>query len=176
MINVEFKHHSVALNSLISDSGTMLLLNGVAQNDTGTTRDGDSIRVKSLQTNGLITINSAQTTATLRRIIFIDLQSDGSTPLSAELLDTSSVPAVAALRNLEYRHRYLILKDSIVHLSTDGQRSRQLATYRKMDLKVLFDGTGTTITSLKNHPLYVADTASNHSTLVATHRIRYIDN
>lgn len=180
LINVEFKWVDTQLNSTISSSGTFLLLNGIAQGDAAQTRDGAQARLKSLESSANFTLNAAATNATIRCIIFIDLQTDATTPALADVLDNSGLtdPTYAS-RNLDYRNRFLILKDYRFSLSSTGMQRKNWHNYRKLDLKTVYSGTGATIASIRSQPLYilyVSDSASNNPAITAHHRIRFIDN
>lgn len=180
LINVEFKWKDTTLDSTVSSSGTMLLLNGIAQGDGAQTRDGAQARFKSVESMANFTLNSSAVNATVRCVLFIDLQADGVTPTLGSLLDTSGLanPTYAS-RNLNSRNRYLILKDYVFSMSDSSIKSKNFKHYRKLDLKTVYSTGGAGIADISSHPLYmlyVSDSSSNNPAITAHHRVRFIDN
>lgn len=180
LINVEFKikdyHLPIASPGVLS-SGTIQLLNGLAQGDGSTNRDGNQVRFKSLESKTLVSRNGLD--AVFRMIYFIDLQTDGAAPTMADVLDTASASGIVAPRNLTHRNRFLILKDVTKVVNTDTPNA-VISYFRKLDLKSVYTSTGSAIGNMKNHPvfvLYVSDVpATNGPVVESHHRMRFIDN
>lgn len=180
LINVEFKWFDTHLSSTVSSTGTWQLLNGIGQGDTATLRDGNQIRIKSVECKLQFKLNASATTSTIRTFLVLDMDPDGATPVIADLLDTAIGSAIVAPRTMSNRRRFLILKEKTFNLSDAGNKvSCPKTLYKKLDIKTLYDGSNSTIAGIKEHALfmvYVSDSSVNNPAIEAHHRIRYIDN
>lgn len=118
-LNVEYKHIDVADLSLSAvDTGTVTSLTPIAEGDDNTNREGRSIRAKSIQLKALIESNTtANTTQTVRIIIFKDNQNQGSTPSMADVLKASTTLPIVELRETdEEQGRFKVYYDKVVNL------------------------------------------------------------
>lgn len=180
LINVEFKWHDVHLGSTVSSTGTWLLLNGIGQGDTATLRDGNQIRLKSIEAKAQFKLSASATTTTIRQMLVLDMDPDGTTPTISDLLDSATAAPIVAPRNMENRRRFLILKEKMINLSDGSSKvSCQKTFYKQLDIKPIYNGTSSTIAGIKEHALfmvYVSDQATNTPTIESHHRVRYIDN
>ena len=106
-VNTEFKYHDVEQGETsFTTTGVFVDLNYVDQGDTVTTRDGDQLRMKSIEYRYTIDMASAVSNELHARvIIFVDTEPDGSGPTLATLLDSTVRPWLSP-RNLENRNRY----------------------------------------------------------------------
>lgn len=86
--------NNVAVDS-IPDATQMILLNGIPQEDdapTPNTREGDQVRLTSLQIRGTFDINQNVNVGTiLRMIIFWDTQAKGVAPTVDDVLDATTI-------------------------------------------------------------------------------------
>ena len=100
-------------------------------------------------------------------------------PAYTDIMDQVASDPTVALRNLDFRNRFLIIKDKKVLLTADNP-TRVITWYKKLDLKVNYDGSSNTIADVSNHPLFLIamsnQTAGNVPTFESFQRIRYIDN
>lgn len=148
-------------------AGLLTLLNGVATGNGISSRDGRKIALKSVQAKLLITQNVNQTNASvLRAILFIDRSPDGTAPTITQVLDTTHGSRNEAFRNLDYRDRFVILKDkSIVfyaHPPYDSAKTEgnykvwNFIKYKKLKLNTIFDASDTgTIADINAGALYL---------------------
>lgn len=182
LINVEFKYHDVTGSALTVDSlnGTFQLLNGISQGDGASSRDGNQIRIKSIESRMTFNTNaSTPTSGFVRCIWFIDLQAKGTAPVQSDLLQTHGPVSIVWPRNLDNRSRFLILKDKTFALNAQEKRIIPFHWYKEMDMKQVFDAAGGLIGDISSKPIYcftVGDLAVNKPTFNSVHRVRYIDN
>ncbi|AXH76245.1 MAG: coat protein/nuclear export [Cressdnaviricota sp.] len=107
----ETKHEGTTFTNDL-DVPTLQLLNGVAQGDTGTTRDGNRITMSSIEIRG--NAYPGISTDDINRgvlVIVLDRQPNGLAPNLGEIYDVSSgtIDPVIALRNDRFLERYKIL-------------------------------------------------------------------
>lgn len=183
LINVEFKYHDTQTStSTVSTSGTIVPLNLVTQGDGSGSRDGDQFRMKSIELSGAVENNSAVTTVTFVRIdVVLDTDPDGAaSPTLSDIYDTTgSVPYYYALRNLENRSRYVILKTFKFNLSPSGNEGDNMHWYKELDLKTLFAAGTATVAGCKKNLMFLvisSDKISNYPTVNIKSRIRFVDN
>lgn len=184
LINVEFKYHDVQFNQDAHTTGAIVPLNLVAQGDGPTNRDGAQFRMKSLEIKGVTNSDPASTTPCYSRMdLILDTDPNGSTPVLTDIYDTTgSVPYFRAVRNLDNRNRFVILKTwNYSYSPASGRESYSIKFYKQLDIKTLFTGTTATIANLKNNHLFLVitgDTASgsNPPNIACQTRIRYVDN
>lgn len=184
LINVEFKFHDVnVVDQGMHTTGSVTYLNLVAGGDTDQTRDGNQFRMKSIQINGVIKLPDGDTVPDMVRVsLVLDTEPDGSTMDLTKLYDTTgSVPYYLALRNLDERSRFVMLKDWKFGLNPNGRELIPFKFFRKLDIKTLFNSTTASVGNLKNNALCLVLTgaqasASTPSTMTFHSRIRYVDN
>lgn len=175
----EFKVIDSVGSTAVSTTGTLTLLNGLAEGDSATTRDGRQVLFKSIQMYVRGTLNGSATNTTIRSIIFLDRQPNEAAPTMAALLATTVAGGVDAFRNLDNRKRFVILHDSRMVVSTDFPEKVH-EHYKKMKLVTQYDsgnaGTIADITSNSLYMLQVSDEATNTPTQIFNVRLRFIDN
>lgn len=182
LINVEFKFKDTALNSTVNNAGSLMLLNGLTQGDTVQSREGVSIRNKSLLLNGYCTLNASASQSMVRRIIFINRQPQGAASGLSNVLDTTIIEAVNAPRNLNNRSDIVILRDDKIMLSSTGNQIAKFPDcYKEINMHTYYSdqsnvGTIADIRTNALYVLYVSNTTANHPAISAFHRVRFIDN
>lgn len=182
LINTEFKAKDTYVSPSVTTSGSLTLLNGLAKGDTLSTRTGRSVLFKSLQISIQAVINGSATTSRCRAIVFIDKQVNATTPTIAELLDTSTASALMAMRNLNWRKRFVILKDKSFVLDSDQHPEIIINKflYKKMGMHTIYDDSDAgTVADISSNALYimlVSDEAVNAPGITVQARVRYLDN
>lgn len=181
MINVEFKYCDTAFTMVPTTSVTVPAdhITPIPQDDTPNGRDGDQVRVKSWETRLYATQHASATTTQLRVIWFIDLLPEGGYPQITHLLEHMGAanPTVNAPRNLNYRTRFVILKDKTFTLDSLSRRSITNHWYKKLDLKPTYSGdTGAHHVSKQLFMLALSTEASNYPTVYVNSRVRFLDN
>ena len=112
--------------------------------------------------------------------VVLDTDAAASTvvPTYSEIYDSTG-QQINALRNLENRSRFVILKQWDFILNPNGNEGKVVKYFRKLDLKVQIIGTATEA-NLKKNGLYLVMLSDNTTVdtvlFDVTTRIRYIDN
>lgn len=184
LINVEFKYHDTQFSQQAHTTGAILSLNFINQGDGSTNRDGDQCRLKSLELHGAVALPAtASRPNSTRLMLILDTEPNGSTPAITDILDNQggSINFYYSPRNLDNRTRFVVMKDWHYTVNPNGTEAYQINHYRKLDLKVLFNGTTGSITTMKNNHLFLlvlGDEASGatNPTYALSSRIRYVDN
>lgn len=179
-INSESKYIDSTISETPSTAGGLVLLNGCAQGDGSTSRDGDSIRLQSVAANLYMSMNASSTTHEniVRVMIFVDLQTNGSTPAVTDVLLTANVNS---FRNLSYGSRFKVLYDQrFTMVDADNYATKLVPKlFFKIDYHQKFSSTGSTISDISAHPVFmllVSNAASNLPTVAGRTRVRFLDN
>lgn len=180
LINVEAMFVDTAINQAAAASAQNAIpLAAIAQGDTDSSRQGDSILAKSLVVRLSLTNNASATTSLARMIIFIDKENaNGTAPTSTLVLQQDQVQGLLNMNNSE---RFPILRDKSYALRTSTESAITWITeYIDLsDLHIRFDGTTSAQGSLStNHPyvLFISSEATNTPSFVGNIRLRYYDN
>lgn len=183
LINVEFKYHDVHANQAAHTTGGIIPLNYVNQGDGATSRDGDQFRMKSLDMTFNVSLpSSAVRPNNTRMLLVLDTEPNGVLPLVTDVIDTASgATYINAPRNLANRSRFVIMKDWLVTLNPNGTEATSRKYFRKIDIKVLYNGATATILTLKNNGLFLLvlgdeAVAATNPVYDISSRIRFIDN
>lgn len=180
-VNVEFKQVTTPLLSTVHSNAQIQLLNGLAQGDDDFNREGDQVRFKSLQSE--IQLTRGTQDAVVRLAWVIDTKPNQST--APTYTDIYSLPDVSnptvALRNLNNRTRFVILKEKLIYLNDGDIDIKNVKLYRKLDMKTMFTSSSGGVTNIQNNALYFVYssnvvTGATAVTITATNRLRYIDN
>lgn len=170
-----------ALNS----TPAIVPLNGIAQGDGATNRDGRQVTLKSLQIRGHF-IRPATTSVdvfsvfesaqVIRFVVILDKQNNANAtaPPWSTVFDTTEVTAInsqnwQAFRSLSNSKRFKVLVDKLYTLqdqaggfSTDGAGiyfrgsvTKTFNIYRKLPMVVNYTGTGSTGTSIADNAIWV---------------------
>ncbi len=182
LINVEFKKVDTFREIPITIVAPQIgLLNGMAIGDDFTNREGRSVRIKSLQIALTLFLNPLSTQTFVRCILVLDTQPNGIIMLIDELLNDATVNLGSTnFRNLNFRKRFVILKDEVVTLQASGQRSVHLEWYKKLNIIETFDdsstgGIGDITTNALYLVLFSGETTDGVQNSCRT-RVRFIDN
>lgn len=176
-----------SLNSALA--GSVVLLNGVATGTDFNARIGRKIVIKSLlfrcRFENRTDITGATPAAgdTVRVLLVFDSQSNGAAPAVTDILNSASV---VDTMNLNNRDRFRILKDFYITTGGDNYSAGTLTAgsprpvivkkYLKLNLEVIFSGTGATVGSIASGGLYfipIADSAVANMNYCT--RVRFID-
>lgn len=127
-VEVKFRDHSLVGSALQAptdasggeyDPGTFLCLNGVAQGDTASTRDGAQISMRSIEIEGVVTCpaQTNQTAVEYAPSIFLalvlDTQTNGAQLNSEDVYANPGANAITAaypVRNMSNTERFKVLK------------------------------------------------------------------
>lgn len=135
-----------------STTGSVLLLNGIAQGDDATNRIGRRAHFTSIQLKGYMQVGATPTNGICRTILVYDNQSDSAAPTIANIL-TAVGPN--GLRNMDYRERFIILMDEQWELNLTDYPIRFIEFYRKLGLKTSYNGTGASVASIATGGIFL---------------------
>lgn len=182
MMNVEFKRRDTNTSTNIDSDGFLQPLSLIAQGDEDTNRNGNSVKLKSIQYRGKVARNPAgSTTQTLRMILFID-KLNGAPGVTEPLVSDAPYgvlanPSTISQVRFENRKRYTILKDRTFQVNDESKQTVVLKYYKKMNMKIEFKD-DTTLNALYNNLwlLLISDSAENGPSWDSEARIRFLDN
>lgn len=180
LLNTEFKYSEGRYSNTI-DSTTVTQAQGLAgltKGDGASNRDGNQVRIKSIQLKIAGEINASATSTRLRCILVIDKQANGVAPTLANILSLNTA-YIDSFRDLDFRKRFVILRDFTMLLDSNNEQA-QMDVYKKVDIKVVYDASNNgDITDISTNSIFmffVSDEAVNLPTVTSSYRIRYIDN
>lgn len=172
LVNVEHKYFDSSVSSPISTTATLTHLTPISQGDGPSSRDGNSVRLKSLFARDNIAINASATTSFCRLIYFI--WKDDDAPAASDLLLTGVYDSQL---NIEKSDKYKILSDRSLSFDNVGTKSKSMKTFRKLNHHLKFDNTaGTDYESGSIWVLAISNEATNTLSRSSNQRVRYIDN
>lgn len=176
-INVEYKQHEVGITQAVINNTTtqVSLLNGVPTGDDYGNRDGRQVRFKSIEIHAEVSANVSQTSPSFIKCALIIDRDAESLPSWTDIYEYATTYSP---RNLNNRNRFVILKDWNITLYPD-RPATQIHYYRKIDMKTVYDGTGSTYSDISNNALYMV-WISNLATVAPLSsglcRLRFLDN
>lgn len=174
LVNSEKKHHDVTWTPTVNTTGTTRSLTSIAQGDGISTRDGNSILVKSLYFRMSSQLNSGATASFVRFIVFQDKQQVAdTTPGVTDVLETADYLSHLNRANLG---RFKILRD--VTYGLDGNTVvRVFKRYIYLNTHIRYNGTASTdIQKNGLHVLAISNEATNVPTVDFNFSISYHDN
>lgn len=177
MMTAETKYKDRSFNGLVSNLGQFYVLNGVAQGDTVTTRDGNSIRMKSINVRSFVNHASAGPAEQyVRTVIFVDTQADTIAPDIDEIFTTNA--SVDSFRNMNNTKRFRIYRDDVVYVSSQNPIARR--TYNiKSTLPVKYLGTSDTLNDIASNSVYILQYSNASGADVPnaqyTARVKFVD-
>lgn len=178
-INTEFKYFDTEASVLTTLTSAGVHLNPIPQGDTAQSRDGNTARMKSLQFNFRTladpTVLNSNVGIFLRLVLFLVPDPEPNTIYgSSDVLQTANV---LSPRNLHNRGDVIILKDWLIRHDNASQRSTSKEYYKELDLKSVWNNTGTGSTIEKGYIGMIAFSNSIDGVNVDYYsRVRYIDN
>lgn len=186
LLNTEFKFKDTyntggSTGDTVTSTGTFYLLNGIAESVDYNGRTGRTIRIKSIQcrAEGVKNSNATAVATDVRLILFWDMQPNGAAPSVGTLLETGTQSALYAFRNLNYRHRYVILHDRRIRMDTDDYNVKLMEIYKKCNQKIVYSAASSNVSDIATGSLYllaISNEATYPPTMHFMNRIRYIDN
>lgn len=185
LINPEFKFLDVSPASFTFGSTPpgIHLLNGAMLGTSSTNRIGRSTKMKSIQIDMVLNRNPAALAGVADHCkVMLVLDKDPSqTQFGIGQLWADSTQPVISPRNLDYRKRFVILKDWNISFNSIGNNaSRSISYYKQIDMHTIFDGSNLgDITDIINNALYLVftSTAPTNQPLADFYsRIRFLDN
>lgn len=177
LVNVEYKHADISPQTSTPSSTPITpgMLNGIAQGDGVSARDGNSIKMTSLYLRYYASINASATNTQLRFVIVKDNQqvSDTSPSWSDVFTSTSTVSHL----NVNTLGRFSILRDVVLDLNDVSNPNCSGEIYLKLNDHCRYNGTAST--DMQKNGIYimmVSSESTNTPSLLWTSRVNYIDN
>lgn len=173
LINVEFKYLDTQAASTPSSTPSITHLTNISAGTGVSQREGQQVKLKSFRHRIYVTQHPSATLTTLRNILFIDTQCDGTTPASQELLEDNT--NIISFKKQENNSRFIILYDKIITL---GDKKMHLSEYYKeFDTKINWSGTaGGDVLGNHVYMLSISSEATNTPTIYSYTRATYLDN
>lgn len=159
MINCEKKYHVAYTNIAPTTSGSLACLSQIAQGDTASTRDGNSILCRSLLINIDIAKNTNVADTKCRVILFQDIGFSvdaatlaGSDILDSSLMGTSYAPMAPVAQKTNGRFKVLRNWSFTLNATLLNKRIHE---YVKVYTHIKFDGTDATASSMNKNAFYL---------------------
>jgi len=181
LINVEHKFHDVNDTLTTSQNGFVHNLSNISQGDDISNREGDSIRIQSIEIKGTV-FRSATATANeaVRIIIVRDLQQQGTAPVGSDILqNVGSSLAPYSLYNQLNSHdlnkRFTFVYDELV--SIDQYNPTVPLTFRSdSNCHVYYRGSTTQSGNGNYYMILFSNQSANAANFDFSCRIRFTDN
>lgn len=179
LVNVEFKYHDAGVTGSLSTTPSITYITQIAQGDSSSTRDGNSVKLKSLDLRAKFTGNTSAEATYCRFIVGIDKLHSGTNVTVAGATDNSllGVQDPCSQRDLNNKKRFIILMDKVVHFSNNSQETRYFKLFKNFNMKMEYNGTGAS--DMRSNHLFVmafSDQATNTPTWQYRSRVRFLDN
>lgn len=159
MINCEKKYHLAYTNIAPNTGGSLACLSQIAQGDTASTRDGNSILARSILLNIDVAKNTNATDTKCRIILFQDVgysvdaaTLQGSDILDSSLMGTSYAPMAPVAQKTN--GRFKVLRNWSFTLNSTLLNKR-IHEYVKIYTHIKYDGTDATTTSMNKNQFYL---------------------
>lgn len=174
IVNSELLHYDENGTSTPTGStGDIIgILRGMTQGDTNNTMHGNSILLKSVQTNFTVNMNASATSTRLRVLMLLDTRPLAALPAITDILSSNTINAFMNIDDQIKRFR--ILKSFTVVVNTQYPE-KVYKLYKKMNLHCKFNDSQVPIL---NDILYVllSDESTNTPTVTYNSRLRFYDN
>jgi len=167
-----------------STTARIVLLNGMAQGTTASTRIGRRVNLKSFELKFTVSGGTATTFSTCRYAVVLDRQANAAAPNFTDIYDSAHP---TALRNISNKARFQVLWDSDMlaicgnnTTFTDASR-RNVTHYLKINVPTQYNaGTAGTVGDIQTGALYfvaIGDVVSGTTApvCVGNLRLRYSD-
>ncbi len=143
--SVEWKHRDIALSGLVTTTPTITQITNIDQGDGKLNRDGAEIVTRSVWIRGFMVAGQAGVATVRNRVmVFIDKTPDApnSSPTIAMLLDSGVGGSLDQFRELDNKHRFVILHDEWFQLTNNTtSAAHHINIFKKLNLKTLFTST-----------------------------------
>lgn len=158
----------------VSSTPSYILLNGLAQGDDSTNRDGNEVFISSLYIKGEIT--AADSSNLLRMLIIWDSQANSAAPTDAQLFYSPTAYPQLSMINYDYRKRFRVLSDEMFVVDSDDPVTF-FRRYIKIGRKTQYVGSSSLIAGITKGALYcvlVSDSgAASHPLVTFQSRIHF---
>lgn len=159
-------------------------LNGIAQGDGHSQRDGRKVTLASVHVNGVLHVNTQKATS-VRVAIVMDKYCNGTALDPVDVFDDqpSSYLDICAFRNLDNVQRFDVIHDETFDICPDISNNgatelnnaacRHFKINKKLSEVVNYSDTGSTIANIADKALYLLIWSSQTGTYELVTRVRY---
>lgn len=185
----ELKTIDTSINVSTSNAGSITLLNGIAQGNDYTNRDGRICSMQSIYFRFTVSPNSTTTTLnqgeSIRIIIVYDCQTNGVAPTVANILQTGGDPHQPM--NLNFRDRFKVIMDKQIGMAaavysagalTNGSpTAKAFNFYKKLGMETVFQSTSNLSADIATGGIYLLIQGLSNGTclVLGTSRVRFTD-
>lgn len=176
----EEKNLDVDASTNPTQTGVLTLLSGLAQGTDVGNRVGDVIKVTKISWFGRLALASAVTTfSTVRLIMFRDMEIQGSVPVLADIMETTTGSStVRSPLNFINRKRFSIMWDQMVVLDATSRFSEVIRGEITLNKAVRYRGTGNTVAATAEGTIYwlfISDETTNAPALAVYTQLQFVD-
>ncbi len=180
LFNTEQKYMDYSGSGTQGTAMSIILINGLSQGTTSTTRLGDTIRTTMLELNIRMSVNILSTVGyvVFRVFTIVDLQPNGSTFINSQYLNTPG--NVLSAINLPNCKRFNTLDDEMFTLDLNGPNAFVYRRVYNIDIHPEYGlGNAGTIADISKNALFLLLLADDNVNLAGYSywvRLHYIDN
>jgi hypothetical protein len=177
MLNAEHKFKDTSINQSPNNNGVQVLLNGMSQGDTASTRDGNSVKIDKIHLLLDNIKNTSATTTVLRTIVYVAKAPNGSAPAIADVLTPQNENGLYNPINMG--NLIKILYDRVHTFENSGKAISITRKNLNHIVHTRFGGTGATISDIQQGAIYlllISNESTNTPTVQGTTRVMYYDN
>jgi len=164
---------------VVTDAGTIFLLNGVGVGDTSSTREGRRTLLKHIKFNFELVHDPLITTSNVRIILLKDsMNNGGGLPAILDILNSDDVSSQYTVNNIP---QYTILWDRVFELSNVFKPCIVRTKKKKLKINVWHNNNGSGNDSIQKNAIFLlalsdVPVANNPPTMIYRNRFRFIDN
>jgi len=175
LVNSEMLHNQGLGSTTTPITGTMTLLNGMAQNDTSSGRTGNSILMRNVHLRLGFIQNAAATTTTYRVILLWDTQQTSDTnPAVTDVLESASPYSPLATANAG---RFKVLKNWFFTTDDTKSQTKLIECYKQFRIHTRYNGTANTdIQKGGIYMLALTSDAADPAAFAYNYKLGYHDN
>lgn len=178
MFNTENKYLDNSASVSVSSTSSLMLLNGMAQGNSASTRLGDTVKFNFVQWNIVVTINAAATASQLRIFLVRDEQPNGATFGYTSYAATNN--SVTTLTNFQQETRFYTFVDELIAVDSAGPQTLCFRGSKNLGFHTNYGlgNAGTVADISKNSLILVAisNEATNTVTFKYDFRLLFVDN
>lgn len=172
---IETKNIDATDSGTVGTAGSVVLLNGIAQGDGASNRDGKNVSIRNLDLKMDYTVPSSTTITGgthVRFIVFAAKDNDGT---QAAVTDVLKAADWQENYNLDNKHNIRILRDRTLTFPNGNvydvagtPTTQSVRLYRRMNktfkrgMKVRYSGTGVTVADVESNGLYLLMITNNN--------------
>ncbi len=180
LLNVEIKNFDIKQTTVaISQTPVIVQLSNIPAGSGTNTRDGSQCKMIGLNLSYTLTFNAASAVHLIRIMLIIDRQTNQAVYAASDLLaDVTANDNLITPRNLDNKHRFVILYDRL-HMLSESFPIVTVRKYFKRDVLLRFDNSTPSIADLTQNSLsllQIGNNTTNLPNITSTSRLRYVDN